>query len=79
MRQAAEERNSLTRVLHFAEYNKKSSCTTEVLLFKHLYIVHACCGSILIYLQAAQRTTNSILSFVSNLYCISIKSQTVFQ
>ena len=30
MVQAAEERNSLTKLLHFAEYYKKSGSTTEI-------------------------------------------------
>ena len=30
MIQAAEERNSLTRILHFAEYDKKSGSTAKI-------------------------------------------------
>ena len=30
MIQVSEERNSLTRIIHFAEYHKKSGSTTEI-------------------------------------------------
>ena len=30
MRQASEERNSLTRVLHFAEYHRRNGFTVQI-------------------------------------------------
>ena len=38
MRQASEERNSLTRVLHFAEYHRKSGSTVEISLLENFYV-----------------------------------------